>query len=262
MRKNMLNKLLVICGLLAMVSCKAKKQLIARKPADSTTKTANTLADKLNAIKSTQLNFNTFSGKAHSKLDVNGSKYDVTLNIRMAKGKKIWVSITAIAGIEVARAMITPDSILVINKLQGLYLKKPFSYIYTYTGKQVDYSSIEAILIGNAMPQLLTENAQLKTDSASVMLTGNLDNLMYHLITGLDMRVTETDLTDQTGDMSVTVNNSQFIQAGNRVMPSQINISSTVKTRKFQVGMSYSKEDFDLPLEFPFNIPSSYSPAN
>lgn len=262
MRKNTLNKLLIIFGLLAIVSCKAKKQLIAsRKPADST-KTANTIADKLNAIKSTQVNFNTFSGKAHAKLDVNGSKYDVTLNLRVAKGKKIWVSVTAIAGIEVARAMITPDSILVMNKIQGLYLKKPFSYVYRYAGDQVDYSSIEAILIGNAMPQLLKQDATLKTDTTSVILSGNLGNLMYLLITGLDMRVTETDLADQAGDISVTVTNSQFVQAGIRVMPSQINISSTVKTKKFQIGMNYSKEDFDLTLEFPFNIPSSYAPAN
>src|ERR1700761_6298074 len=163
MKRNILNKLLIICGLLAIVSCKAKKQLIAsRKPADST-KAATNLTDKLNAIKSTQLNFNTFSGKAHAKLNVNGSKYDVTLNIRIAKGKKIWVSITAIAGIEVARALITPDSITVINKLQVLYLKKPFGYVYNYTSRQVDYTSLEAILVGNAIPQLLNENAKLKT---------------------------------------------------------------------------------------------------
>ena len=81
----------------------------------------------MDAIKAGQLNFNTFSGKAKTKLDINGSSNDVTLNIRIQKGQKIWVSVTAIAGIEVARALITPDSILVINKLQGLYLRKPLA---------------------------------------------------------------------------------------------------------------------------------------
>jgi len=110
------------------------------------------LSGKLNAIKSGQTNFTTFSGKARTKLDINGSSNDVTLNIRIQKGQKIWVSVTAIAGIEVARALITPDSLLVINKLQGLYIRKPFSYVYSFTSKQVDYSSLEAILVGDAIP--------------------------------------------------------------------------------------------------------------
>jgi hypothetical protein len=262
MRRNIVNKLLIICCLLAIVSCKARKQVIAaRKAADSTSST-NAAISKINSIRANQLNFNTFSGKAKTKLSINGSSNDVTLNIRISKGQKIWVSITAIAGIEVARALITPDSILVINKLQGLYFKKPFSYVYTYASKQVDYKSLEAIFVGNAMPQLLNDNATIKTDSLAVTLSGSLEELMYHLTVGLDLKVTKTDLTDQTGGMSLTVGNDQFIQAGTRVVPSQINIESLAGAKKIQASMHYNKVDFDLPLEFPFSIPSGYSAAN
>src|ERR1700712_3454687 len=142
MRRNTANKLLLICVVLAIVSCKAKKQaIVSRKSADSATVTPG--KSKLNAIKASQTTYTTFSGRARTSLDINGSSNDVTLNIRIQGGKKIWVSVTAIAGIEVARALITPDSLLVIKKLQGLYLKKPFSYIYAFTSKQVDYSSLE-----------------------------------------------------------------------------------------------------------------------
>ncbi|HTK20297.1 MAG TPA: DUF4292 domain-containing protein, partial [Mucilaginibacter sp.] len=116
MRRNTLNRLLVvcICGSLTVFGCKAKKQaVIASKPV---TTVPDKSLSKLDAIRSSQLSYNTFSGKAKTKLDINGSSNDVTLNIRIQKGKKIWVSVTAIAGIEVARALITPDSLLVINK--------------------------------------------------------------------------------------------------------------------------------------------------
>ena len=263
MRKNISSKLFIICCLLAIVSCKAKKQVIAaRKAVDTTTTSVNPVISKINSIKANQVNYNTFSGKAKTKLNVNGSTNDVTLNIRIAKDQKIWVSITAIAGIEVARALITPDSILIVNKLQGLYIRKPFSYIYTYASRQVDYKSLEAIFVGNAMPQLLNENGSLKTDSLTATLSGNLNDLIYHLVAGLDMKITQTNLANQTGNLSLTVSNSQFIQAGSRVMPSQINIESSVRSRKIQASMHYNKADFDLPLEYPFSIPSGYSPAN
>src|SRR5258708_26398932 len=259
MRRNMLNKLLILFCVLAILSCKAKKQLaINPKPTEKT----DPAISKLNAIKSGQTNFTTFSGKARTKLDINGSSNDVTLNIRIQKGQKIWVSVTAIAGIEVARALITPDSLFVINKLQSLYLRKPFSYIYRFTSKQVDYSSLEAILVGNAIPQLLNNGTKLQDDSGRTILSGNLQELIYKLIVGPDMRVSHTELANETEGQSLAVDNTAFIQAANRVLPSQINMASAVKSKKIQMNMHYIKVDFDLPLEYPFSIPSSYSAAN
>ena len=259
MRRNMLNKLLILFCALAILSCKAKKQLaVSPKPAEKT----DPAISKLNAIKSGQTNFTTFSGKARTKLNINGSSNDVTLNIRIQKGQKIWVSVTAIAGIEVARALITPDSLLVINKLQGLYIRKPFSYIYSFTSKQVDYSSLEAILVGNAIPQLLNEDAKMQADSGRTILSGNLQELVYKLIVGTDMRTSHTELVNQSEGQSLIVDNSVLMPAENRVVPSQINMSSTAASKKVQVNLHYIKADFDLPLEYPFSIPSRYEPAN
>src|ERR1700744_4094657 len=176
MRRNIASKLLMVCILLAIISCKAHKQLVVNKKADSVAVKSPSLAEiKIEGIKSAQLNFNTFSGKAKSRITLNNSSNDVTMNIRINKGHKIWISITAIAGLEVARALITPDSIMVINKLQGLYLKKPFSYVYKYAGDQLDYNSVEALFVGNAIPQLLNDKAMLAADSGKVNLSGNLE---------------------------------------------------------------------------------------
>jgi hypothetical protein len=261
MRGNTLNKLLIICCVLAMVSCKARKQVVVN-PESAGNATVSLVISKLNEIRKSQTDFTTFSGKARTSLDINGNSNDVTLNIRIQKGQKIWVSVTAIAGIEVARALITPDSLLVINKLQGLYLKKPFSYVYAYTSNQIDYSSLEALLVGNAIPQLLNENSKFQADSGRIILSGNLQELVYKLILGPDMKASHTELADGTQDQSLTVDNTTFIQAENRVLPSQINMSSTAKSKKVQMNLHYIKADFDLPLEYPFSIPSRYSVAN
>lgn len=254
-----MNKLLIICCVLAMVSCKARKQVMVNSRSAGA---SNPVTRELNTIRKSQADFTTFSGKARTRLDINGNSNDVTLNIRIQKGQKIWVSVTAIAGIEVARALITPDSLLVINKLEGLYMKKPFSYIYAYTSKQVNYSSLEALLVGNAIPQLLNEDSKFKADSGRTILTGNLQELVYKMILGPDMKVNHSELTDQTAGQSLVVDNTIFIQAENRVLPSQINMSSTAKSKKVQVNLHYIKADFDLPLEYPFSIPSRYSVAN
>lgn len=245
-----------------MVSCTAKKQVAAtKKPAD-TSVTPSPVLSKLNAIRASQVNFNTFSARAKAKIDINGNSNDVTLNVRINKGHKIWVSITALIGIEVARAVITPDSILVINKFQGVYLRKPFSYIYKYASRRLDYNSVEALMVGNAIPQFLTDDVVLKPDSGNVVLSGNMDELIFKMIAGPDLKITQTNLSNQFEEQSLQVNNNSFMQAASRSVPSQININSTVKTNKVRIGIRYIKMDFDQPLEYPFSIPEGYPEAN
>jgi hypothetical protein len=258
MRGNILNRLLIVFALLAIVGCKPKKQLVVNKTPEAPV-ISRAVENKLSAIKAAQLNFNTFSGRAKTQLTINNSSNNVTMNIRIAKGQKIWVSITAIAGIEVARALITPDSILVINKLQGLYLKKPFSYINAYVGDRLDYSSVEALFVGNAIPQLLNENAHMERDSSNVALTGSLGDLIYQMVVTPDLKVKSIHLSNQAEGQSAQINNGIFIPSGNRVVPSQIDISSAVNAKKVKISMHYIKVDFDLPLEYPFSIPDSYT---
>lgn len=274
MKRNILNKVLIVCALLAVVSCKARKRAITTTVTSTTPKIDNVtpiattppdmtyVKNELAAIKSHQVIFNTFSGRASTKLDVNGSSNDVTMNVRIARDKKIWVSITAVLGIEVARALITPDSIKIINKLQGVYLKKPFSYIYKYASRQVNYKTIESLLVGNAMPETLTENSNIKADMGYVTLSGTLQDLVYNLNMGTNLRVTQFNLSNQAEQQALLVTNSSFIQAGNKLLPSQIDILSTIQSKKIQANLHYTKADFDLELDFPFNIPDRYTPAD
>ena len=255
-------KLVAICCLLLTISCKSRKLLTAKRVvADSIAKPIDSKILKLNAIRSGQTGFNTFSGKAQTKLDINGDNNDVTLNIRIKHDQKIWVSITAIAGIEVARALITPDSIMLINRLQSLYLREPFSYINKFAGDQVNYKTLESIMIGNAMPELLNENSDVQTSDGITTLSGNLQDLVYKVFIGADLKVDQTNLNDQNAGQSLQVINSSFISAGNRVVPSQIDMSSIVKDKKILVNLHYIKEEFDQPLDFPFNIPARYKPS-
>ncbi|MFD0765769.1 DUF4292 domain-containing protein [Mucilaginibacter lutimaris] len=267
MRKNILNKIAVVFCLVALVACKSKKLVVVNRPTTTVDYAAlskeNSIKARLAAIRSKQVSFNTFSGKAKTKLDINGNSNDVTLNIRIARDQKIWISVTAIIGIEVARAHITPDSIIVVNRLQSVYLKKPFSYVYTYASRQINFKTIQSLLVGNAMPELLNTTADFQTEGSNTILSGTLEDLLYKLLLGPDMKVTQTNLNNNKfGGPSLQVANKVFIQADNRVIPSQIDISSTAGDKKIQVNLRYTQAEFDKALEYPFSIPKSYEPAN
>ena len=205
----------------------------------------------------------TFTGKAKAKLAVNGDENDCTLNIRINRDQKIWISITAIAGLEVARALITPDSIQVVNRFQNIYLKKPFSYVYRYAGSQVNFKTIQSLLVGNAIGELLNTNATLSPEGSNTLVSGNLKGeILYKLLLGPDLRATQTNLVNQYAGQTLEVTNRVFTQSAGRLLPSEIDINSTAPRNKVVANLRYTQLEFDRELEYPFSIPKSYQPAD
>jgi len=260
----MLNKLLIVCCLLAMVSCSAKRKLVAgpNSSAAVPAKPVNDVESRLAPIRSQQVSFNSFTARAKASLTIDNDSHDCTLNIRINRDKEIWVSITYLIGIEVARAEITPDSIQVINRLQGVYMKKPFSFIYTYTNRQIDFTMLQALLVGNAVPQMLNDSTNYTAANNNITLSGNLQDLVYKLVLGNDLKVTQTNLSNQSAGQSLQISNNAFIQSGTQKVPSQIDIASVAKDKKIQVNLHYVKVDFNQPQDYPFNIPGSYNQVN
>ena len=264
MRRNISSKIAAVCIVAVIATgCKARKMVsapVATAPVVVDNSKANTIA----AIKSRQLTFNTFSGKADGELNIDNDNKNVSMNIRIAKGKQIWVSVSInlLASFEVGRVLITPDSIKVINKVEGVYIKKPFSFIHGYAGKQVNYTTVESLLTGNAPPELITTNADLQKTDNNIALSGKMQQLLYKMIFNPDMKLSQLNLSNEQQQQSLQVNNSSFVLVEGRTLPSQINIGSKLGQKNISVKLEYSKIELDRALEYPFNIPESYKPAN
>ena len=269
MKKNTLNKLFigVVACMVMLAACKTKKVLVERKAVD-TVALHRLAADsikrlKLNAIKATQTDFSYFTGKAKARIGIDGNNNDVTLNIRIKKNEAIWVSVTAVMGIEGARALITPDSIKVINRLDNSYLKKPFAYVHQYTSNEVNFNMLQALLIGNAIPAVLADSASVfKPEAGNLQINGLLGQLSYQLILGPDLKVSTTNMVNSQAGQQLQVNNNVFVNVLGHIIPSQINISSAVGVKKIQVDITYTKTDFDKAIDFPFNVPARFSVVN
>ncbi len=175
----------------------------------------------------------------------------------------IWVSVTALLGLEGARVLVTPDSIKIINRLDATYLKKPFSYVNQYAGSQVNYQALEAMIMGNAWPGLVTDSSAVENNAAGLALTGTLQDLVYKLIIGGDMRLTKTTMYSRgivARDLDVDDNGA--MQVADRTLPAQINISATSIRSKINISLNYTKAEFNTNPEFPFTVPTRYSVVN
>lgn len=260
MKKNTLNSVALIALFSIGVGC-APKKVIVETPPVVATPTKTVVDDKsknLELLKSKDLAFNTLSLKGKTSLVIDGDDKDVTLSIRIQKDQKIWVSVTGLAGIEGIRALITPDSILMRNNLQKTYLKKPFSYIYGFTNKQVNFSLLQAIFAGNTIPDLTSDKSALVQDNGVWVLSGTNGDLAYRSVFNTLLKIAETTLNDPRAEQALKVTYGDYTPINSALFPSTLKINSMSGQKKIDLSINFNKIESNIPLDYPFTIPKNY----
>lgn len=263
MRRNTLSNVMLIAMVTLTMACKTKKAIVAvPKSADTTVMADTKKSENIKLLRDKDLAFNTLSLRAKANLNINGNTNNVTMNIRMHKNEKIWVSITAIAGIEVARALITPDSIKVRNNFQNVYLKKPFSYAYKYTNKQVDFQLLQSIFSGNTISAFMKESAMLSQESGAWVLSGEQDDLAYRVLFNTLLKVSEDNLNDVKTGQALRVAYGEYQKVNDALFPSSLKINSIAGKQKINLDLDFSKIESNVPLDFPFSVPKNFEIIN
>jgi hypothetical protein len=258
--------------LVTMASCRSTKKIgtaIAKK--DTTqipTMVADARLDSMNFIKSTlqgmaanQINFTTFNAKVNIDYrDAAGKNYDVNAVVRMYKDSAIWISANAILGIEAIRALITKDSVKILDKLNKTYTARRVDYLQEVTKLPLDLVSIQNLLLGN--PVFLDSNvvSYYRTGDAIALLS--IGQWFKNLLTinGSDKlllrsRLDDVDITrSRAADLTYTdyENKKGFPFATKR------RILITEK-KTLDIKMDFKQYDFNGEVSFPFSIPKNYT---
>ena len=265
MKRNILNSILFISLIAFGTGCRPKKVIVATPPTNAGENTVVKVDEKpenLKLLKGKDLPFNTLALKGKANLNMNGDENNVTMTIRIEKDKKIWVSITAIAGIEVARVVVTPDSLLLRNNLQKTFTKKPFNYIHGFANKQVTFSLLQSILSGNTIGSLMTETSSLVQDNGVWVLSGTTTNLDYRVVFNTLLKVAETTLNDARSAQALKVVYGNYTPVNKALFPSSLKISSMAGAKKINVDIEFVKIESNVPVEFPFSVPKNFEVIN
>lgn len=263
MKRNILNSLLLALVVLGL-GCKPKKIIVATPPVGQEQPAQpDKKQDNLNLLKGKNLSFNTLSLKGKTKLDVNGEENNVTINIRIQKDQKIWAIITAAGGIvEVARAVITPDSLLLLNKLEKTYTKKPFSYIYNFTNKQINFGLLQAIFAGNAIPDFMNMDANLVQENGVWVLSGNSGDLAYRTLFNTLLKPSEVTLNDAKAAQALKVSYGKYTPINNALFPSSVKLNTMSGEKKINIEIEFTKIESNVQVEFPFTVPKNFQVIN
>lgn len=246
---------------LVLLSCKARKETLPANPTSSVL-TTGSKTEVLKVIGDNSAKYSTLTIKAKADLNIGASQNDVTLNMRVRRGQAIWVSVTAIAGLEIGRAYITPDSIRFINRLESTYLAKPFSYIYGFTNSQVNFNTLETILTGNPQKEVVTDSSELSIQAKQVVLRRVIESMVYVLHFNELNKVVHTSLRDEDAVQDLSVDYGEFMKVEDQVFPHLINVKSQLESKNVVIDLKYNRIGINEIVEMPFSVPKRFTVKN
>lgn len=234
-----------------------KKDSVVNKPIKDSSALANELFTN---VKSNALHYKTISGKLGLSIKSVNLDQSVNASLRSTKDSLIWLSLTGPFGIEGARAKVTPDSAIVINKLNSTVEKRSISYIQNLIHQPLTFTDIQNILIGG----IVLQDAKLQSFKGNtdgtwqlILSNGTIQNTVT--IDPTNNRVIQnvlSDLKDPARNCTIQYKNFQNTASG--WLPNEISINALDKT-SIKVELNYKQVNFNQILDYPFNIPAKYS---
>jgi len=219
------------------------------------------ISENYRTVLNNHIDFTTFSAKIDVNYeDADGKKYDVNAHLRMYKDSVIWVSITAILGIEGLRAYITADSVKLLDKQNKVYIARSVSYLQEVTELPLDLHSLQELLIGN--PVFLDSNILSYNKTAGSISFQSNGAFFKNLFTigETDKLVQSSKLDDLDEQRSrtcyLTYYDYENKKGINFPTKREINVS---EKKKLDIKLNFKQYDFNETLSFPFSIPKNYS---
>ncbi len=250
-------------------SCKSNRSLI-KDPIKEYG--ADYLFEKL---KENELQFDWISAKFAIDMVIDNKKNSFRGQLRMRRDSAIWISFSPALGIEMARILITTDSVKFINRINKTYFSGDYEFVHDFIGTNVDYDILQSVLLGNDLTYY--EDGKFRA---------SYDSKEYHLVTGgrskLKKYVKNKHDEDRIYIQNIFLNPETFkitkmkikeIKKENKKLDAFYDDFQKVEEQLFPyhlsfditaenpvwVDLSYSKININKVLLFPFKITSKYT---
>ena len=250
-----MNKLWIIVFTLFLFACGSNKNVVTSSLENRSSKS---IVKKVNQ---NHLDYNWFTTKLNGKIETNGADTPFSANLRIRKDSVIWLSVSALLGIEVARIQITPDSFKLMNRINKTYWIGDFEDVESAYGIPANYEQLEGVLVGQIslenqkMSSIVSENKYLlfsKSKKEKSQFKAWIDNrFLIH-----------TFLLEDELEQSLTIRYLEYEKHAQRWVPLKLNLLLANIDQQTEANFTYSKVNINTPKKLNFNIPDSYVPMD
>ena len=205
---------------------------------------------------------------AKSKFSLRSSTQDfenTNVNIRIKKDSLIWISVTGI-GFEVGRGLITPDSIVFLDKFHKEYFVFSYAQLSKQYNFELNFKLLQSIIVGN-LPIEQGSDPKFYKENEFFTLHQNSGRIVIDNYIGeKNLKLERLKAVETPTQNTFTLNYEDFKDVNNFLFPFSSLIKLDVQSQKdkqfYQTTMRIKHNKVELLNQspgFPFSIPSSYT---
>lgn len=214
--------------------------------------------DALSKSRDVDFQFNRLSLKGDGKFESKKEQVSFTYRIQMVKDSAIWFSVTKM-GYEALRALITPDSIQVLDRLSRKYAVADYSLLRKLSGMDLDFRAIENLLLGNIgyMKDSLLADSRSKIPHRFL---GKKDSTQFsYVLSGENFKITRMEAENLNRNQKSFVTYARFEVREGFLLPQYL-LLTVVKPERNQLELTHSRiERNPEPAILNFSIPDNYA---
>ena len=256
-----MNKVTMLLALGLLGSCvrKAVPTTSAAGPGTSTVAMEPTLP----SVKAINTTFIFFNAKGKAQINLKGSKQGANLALRMRRDSIIWVS-AGLAGIEGVRAVLTRDSVRVMNRLDKTYFSGGYDYLSKLLNVPVSFAQMQALLLGDYLPAPTGTKPTVAMEEAGRQRVSYplADVLVERLLQAGTGRVQQLKMSDEATKRNLTVDYTDFKPLGELVglpFAHATFIQAQQPAGVVTAAINYNKVNAGRErLTFPFAVPKGF----
>ncbi|NCC71817.1 MAG: DUF4292 domain-containing protein [Sphingobacteriia bacterium] len=222
-----------------------------------------------------EIKFNTFTGKFTIDYAIDRNRNDFKGQVRIVKDSLIWISFNQDLGIEIARFIISQDSVKFVDRFNKLYFSGDYQLVNNFLSANIDFGILQSLLLGNDFEYYEDATFRASIDNRKYKLSTTGRNKLKKHVRSMDdntrlllqtiwldpvlFKITEIKLKELTRDSKkLTALYEDFQNIDKQKFPYRVTFSVEAD-KPVSVLMKYVKVTLDEEVSMPFNIPDTYS---
>ena len=216
------------------------------------------------SVHATNTAFVFLSAKGKAQINMKGEKQGANIALRMRRDSIIWVT-AGLLGVEGVRAVLTHDSVRVMNKLEKTYFTGDYEYLSKLLNVPVTFAQMQALLLGDYLPAPAGTLPTVTNEEAGRQrVTYPLAGVLVERILQATGRVQQLKVSDDATKRNLTVDYTDF-----KPLEQQSNLAfahaTFIQAQQQQAAgvvtaaINYTKVNAGRErLAFPYSVPKGY----
>jgi hypothetical protein len=263
--------LLLFVVIAGLNSCKTRRMIKAPIKEEG----ADFLFERL---RENELKFNTFTARLNVDYTVDRQRNDFRGQLRIVKDSAIWISFNQDLGLEIARFLITEDSVKFLDRINRTYFAGDYNFVNSFLDANIDFGILQSLLLGNDFEYYEDVNFRASVDGAQYRLitterhklrkyVRNHDDNVRLLLQTIwlepeNFKITGIRLQELTRNSKrLTAEYADFQQEAGQRFPTRLKFSIEADI-PIEVSVRYSRILLNEHISMPFNVPERYSLLN